>query len=802
MASDTVVPIDRLRVPCDPAQFKFKTTNDLPDLTDMVGQARAIDAVEFGIGMNQPGYNLFVLGPPGTGRHSFVKRYLSAKAKDESAPTDWCYVNNFDKPREPIALELPAGRGRQFCSDLERLVDEAYTAIPSAFESEDYRDRRQVIEREFGAEQAKRFQEMQKRAAERGIAIIRTEQGIAFAPLKDGRPMPPKEIQALPQDEKEKLAKTSEELGAEVAEAMQEMPTLVREVRERIHELDRQVAMLSGGSLIDEMLACYKDLPKVAEFLRRMQTDLIENFMLFLMTPEMQGEMGEGGPRQLLIQQPKEAPAKRRYCANLIVDHSGNHGRPVVAENHPSYPNLVGEVEYLANMGALETNFTLIHAGALHQANGGYLILDALKVLSEPYAWQGLKQALRAGEVRIESLGKSMGMMPTASLEPEPIPLELKVILIGDRSTYYQLEALDPEFGEHFKVAADFDDRMTRDEANNLMFAQLLGTIARSEGLLPLDPSGAARLVEESSRHAEHSGKLSAQVRRAADIMREANFWAEKDADGKVDAHDIQRAIDKRIHRASRIRDRMQEAVLDETILIATSGEAVGQINGLAVMQVGDFAFARPSRITARVAMGAGKVLDIERETDLGGPLHSKGVLIISGYLAAKYATDLPLALSASIVMEQSYAGVDGDSASTAELVTLLSALADVPIKQSFAITGSINQLGQVQAIGGVNHKIEGFFDICNTRGLTGGQGVLIPASNVQHLMLRQDVVDAVKAGTFHIHAISTIEEALSLLTGLDAAEIETRVRARVQSFAEKRRDFAKTNGNNKDNGS
>jgi len=798
MAVDTIVPLDRLRVPCDPAQFKFKTTNDLPDLTDMVGQARAIEAVEFGIGMNQPGYNLFVLGPPGTGRRSFVKRFLTAKAEGKPAPSDWCYVNNFDKPREPIALELPAGRGRQFCNDLEQLVDEAYTAIPTAFESEDYRDRRQAIEKEFGVEQAKRFQDLQKRAADKGIAIIRTQQGVAFAPLKNGQPMPPKEIQGLPQAEKDRLAKASEELGEEVAEAMQEMPNLVREVRAHIHDLDRQVAMLAAGSMIDEMLACYKDLPKVAEYLRRMQTDLIENFMLFLITPEMQAEMGDDGQRQLMVQQPKEAPAKRRYCANLIVDHSTNHGLPVVVEDHPNYPNLVGEVEYLANMGALETNFSLIHEGALHRANGGYLILDAIKVLSEPYAWQGLKQALRAGEIKMESLGKSFGMIPTASLEPEPIPLKLKVILIGDRYTYYQLQELDPEFLEHFKVAADFDDRMVRNEVNNLLFAQLLGTIARSENLLPLDPTGVARLIEESSRHAEHSGKLSAQVRRAADIMREANYWAEKDADGKVDAHDIQRAIEKRVRRASRVRDRMEEAVLDETILIDTSGEKVGQINGLAVLQVGDFAFARPSRITARVAMGAGKVVDIERETELGGPLHSKGVLIISGYLAAKYGADLPLSLSATIVMEQSYSGVDGDSASTAELVTLLSALADVPIKQSFAITGSINQLGHVQAIGGVNFKIEGFFDVCNARGLTGEQGVIIPASNVQHLMLRQEVVDAVKADKFHIHEVSTIEDALSLLTGLDAGEVESRVRSRVQAFAEKRRDFAKSSENNK----
>ncbi len=792
MASGTAVPLERLRTPCDPAQFKFKNTNDLEDLTEMVGQTRAIEAVEFGIGMDQRGYNLFVLGPPGTGRHSFVKRYLTARAAERDAPSDWCYVNNFDKPREPLALELPAGMGRRLCRDLDRLVDEAYTAIPTAFESEDYRARRQAIEQEFGTEQAKRFQEIQKRASERGIAVIRTPQGVAFSPLREGRPMPPEEVQNLPEDVKEQLAKASSELGEEVAEAMSAMPTLVREVRERIHELDRQVAMLAGGSLIDELLSRYADLPKVVSYLQSVQSDIIDNFVLFLLPPEAQAKPGADQPHQLLIQQPKEAPAKRRYCVNLIVDRKENGGQPVVIEDHPNYPNLVGGVEYLAHMGALETDFSLIHAGALHRANGGYFVLDAVKVLSEPYAWQGLKQALRAGEIRIESLSRSLGMMPTASLEPEPIPLKLKVVLIGDRYTYYQLQALDPEFMEHFKVAADFDDRMTRDGANNMLFAQLLGTIARQEELLPLDPTGVARLIEESARHAEHASKLSAQVRRAADIMREANFWAEKDADGKVDGDDIQRAIDKRVYRASRIKERMHEAILDDSILIDSSGEVVGQVNGLAVMQVGGFAFARPSRITARAAMGGGKVIDIERETDLGGPLHSKGVLIISGYLASRYAVDLPLALSATIVMEQSYAGVDGDSASAVELIALLSALAKVPVKQSLAMTGSINQRGQIQAIGGVNHKIEGFFDICREREFTGGQGVIIPASNVQNLMLRQDVVDAVAAGTFHVHAVEHIGEALELLTGLSEDEVDSRVHQRVRTFAEKRRDFAK----------
>jgi lon-related putative ATP-dependent protease len=803
MASDTLLSADRLRTRCDPDQFKFRSTGELEDLTEMVGQARAIEAVEFAIGTGQPGYNLFVLGPPGTGRHSFVRRYLTAKAADQEAPSDWCYVNNFDRPREPLALELPAGWGSRLCRDLDRLIDEAYTSIPSTFESDEYRERRQGIEKAFAEEQTKRFQEMQERAAESGIAIMRTPTGVAFAPLKDGKAMPPEQVQDLSEEEKARLEKISEKLGEELQEAMQAMPHLVREVRERIHELDRQVAMLAAGSLIDELLARYSKFAKVVSYLHSVQTDIIDNFSLFLLTPEMQAQMAAQHPRQLSIQQPKESPAKRRYCANLIVDHSDNHGAPVLIEDHPNYPNLIGEVEYLAHMGAMETDFSLIRSGALHRANGGYLVLDVMKVVTEPFAWQGLKQALKAGEIRIESLGKSFGLVPAASLEPEPIPLNLKVILIGDRRVYYQLQALDPEFSEHFKVAADFDDRMERHAENNLSFAQLLGTIARQENLLPLDPTGVARLIEESARHAEHADKLSAQIRRAADIMREANYWAKSDDDRKVNAHHIQDAIDHRIRRAGRIKERLQEAVLEGSILIDTEGAEIGQINGLAVMQVGDYAFARPARISARASLGGGEVVDIERETELGGPLHSKGVLILSGYLAATYAADLPLSLSASIVMEQSYGGVDGDSASAAELLALLSSLSRVPLKQSLAITGSVNQLGQVQAIGGVNAKIEGFFDICAARDLTGDQGVIIPSSNIKNLMLRTDVVDAVSSGQFCVHAVETIDDALALLTGLDAGtaidsdeypegSVNHLVRARLKEFARTRRDFSK----------
>jgi len=791
--------------PCDIRMFKFKSTASLEPLTEMVGQDRAVEAVEFAVGMPHQGFNLYVLGPPGTGRHSFIRRYLGKTSGGHPPSSDWCYVNNFESPRRPIALALPAGRGSELRDDIERLVDEAYTAIPTAFESEDYRSRREAIEQAFQEAQATRFQEIQARAREKDIAIIQSPNGIAFAPLRDGRPIPPQELQALSDEEKERLEAETEKLGHELQDAMRAMPGLVRDVREKIRELDREIAVLSAGSLIDDLVEKYGAYPKVVSYLESIQSDIIENVQLFLASPEEHEQM----PFGLSVQQPKEAVAKRRYCVNLLVDRRNGDGAPLVFEDHPTYQNLIGDIEYLSQMGALVTDFSLIKSGALHRANGGYLVIDAHKLLSEPFAWQGLKQALKSREVKIEAFGQAYSLIRTATLEPEPIPLDLKVVLVGDRQLYYLLQALDNEFMELFKVSADFDDRMERNPKNNRLFAQLMGSIAKQEELKPLDPGGVGRLIEESARHAGHAGKLSAQVRRAADIMREADHWAEMNGHEIIGAADIDRAIESRIHRAGRLRERVHEDILEETVLIDTQGAHVGQVNGLAVYDVGDDPFARPNRITARVTIGAGKVIDIEREAKLGGPLHSKGVLILSGFLASHYVTDIPLSLAASVVLEQSYGGVEGDSASSTELYALISAIAEVPIQQGYAVTGSVNQHGEVQAIGGVNEKIEGFFDICDARGLTGDQGVLIPASNVKHLMLRRRVVEAVEAGRFAIYPVSTIDEGISILTGLPAGKrdakgefpkdsVNGRVVARLRSLAERRLEFAGGTGDSR----
>jgi len=770
---------------CDPATFEFESTADLDDLTSMVGQERAVEALRFAVGMPAAGFNVFVLGPPGTGRHSFVRRFLSQRAAERPKASDWCYVNNFEEPRKPHALELPAGLGRELAHDLAQLVDEAGTAIATAFEAEDYRRRRNRIEDAFGREQTARLQRIQEHAREQGIAVTLTPEGLSFAPLRDGQPLGAEEAQGLPAAEQERLQNLVQEIQREFQQATQEMPRLVRSVREQIAELDREVAMLAAGSLVDDLLDKYRECAQVLAHLRRVQDDIIDNVELFLRP----------------AQPPQESPVKRRYAVNLLVDHGRNGGAPLVSVDHPTYQNLIGETEYVAQMGNLVTDFTLIKGGALHRANGGYLMADARALLLQPFAWDALKQVLKNREIRIEPMGQAYASIRTAGLEPEPIPLAAKVVLIGDRELYYLLQAMDPEFEELFRVAAEFDDRMPRDHDHHLMMAQLLGTIARQEQLKPVAADGVARLIEESARRAGHGSRLSAQVRRTADLMREANYCAAEAGHPMIRAADVQCAIEQRTRRSSRVQERLAEDMLEDTLVVDTTGSRIGQVNGLSVIQLGDHAFGRPNRITARVSLGSGRLIDIERETKLGGPLHSKGVLILTGFLTGRYVREQPLSLAASLVFEQSYGGVDGDSAATGELVALLSAIAEIPVEQRYAITGSVNQHGEVQAIGGANEKIEGFFDLCQARGLTGDQGVLIPYANVRHLMLRADVVRAVTEERFHVYAVRHVDEALEIMTGRTAGTadgsgvfptdtVNGAVQSRLARLADARRGF------------
>jgi lon-related putative ATP-dependent protease len=769
----------------------------LEDLSEVIGQERAVSAVRFGIGIQRDGYNLFALGPSGTGKRTTISQFLERRASEEPIPPDWCYVNNFEDNQKPNALRLPPGKGIELRKDMEQLIEELRTAIPALFESEDYQTRKQELQEEFQEKQEAALNDIQERAKKRDIALIRTPVGLAFAPVEEGEVVSPDEFQKLTEEKREAVKEDIAELQEDLQEAMRQARQWERKTRERMKELDREVAMLAVGHRIEELKETYADIERVVEYLEAVKDDVIDNVDDFRRGGSEDGESILGIP----MERAREATF-RRYKVNVIVDHSESEGAPVIYEEHPTYNNLIGRIEHIAQMGALVTDFNLIRPGALHDANGGYLLIDARELLLQPYAWEGLKRVLRAQEVRTESLSQALSLVSTVSLEPDPIPLSVKVVLIGERLLYYLLNQYDPDFSELFKVEADFSDEMPRTGDNDQLYARLIATIGRREDLRPFDRDAVARIIERSSRIAGDNRKLSTHLLSIADLLEEADYWAGDEDREVVTAENVQKAINKQIERADRLRERTQEQIERGMILIDTTGEKIGQVNGLSVIALGNYAFGRPNRITARTRLGKGNVVDIEREVELGGPIHSKGVLILSGFLSARYAAEYPLSLSASLVFEQSYAGVEGDSASLGELCTLLSALADIPIKQSLAVTGSVNQHGEVQPIGGANEKIEGFFDACRAKGLTGTQGVLIPEANVEHLMLRSDVVEAANEGQFHVYPVATVDEAIELLTSVPAGErdeaghfpegsVNYRVEERLIELAQKHRDFA-----------
>ena len=754
----------------DPADIPFETTGELEDLAEVPGQERALEAIHFATGVGLEGHNVYVLGRPGSGRHEFVRQFLDRKSAEKPVPDDWCYVYNFDDPREPRALSLPPGRSREFRDDIEGAIADAQTGIPAAFDSDDFHAQRESIAEAFKEAQESAFREVEEEAKSQDVGVLQTPTGIAFVPVHEGEALSPEEFNKLSSKEQEKFHDNISRLTRKLQSVMRTMPKKASEMRQQVRQLERDVASLAVAGLVDDLLKKYGDLPDVVAHLERMQQDIVENVALFL--PAREGAT-PAEAAQAPVQKPEagESATMRRYSVNVLVNRGKQEGAPVVFVEKPTFADLVGRIEHESEYGSLVTRFNLVRPGALHRANGGYLVLDAEKLLAYPQAWEGLKRALKSSEIRIRSLADDVGMLSTVTLEPEPVPLEVKVVLIGERRYYYLLAEHDPEFSELFKVPADFEDEMVRSRANVEQLSRWLATTIRREGLKHLDRGGVARLMEESARRAGDSERLSSDIHYATDLVREAHYWAGQNGREFIGEAEIQLALDARIRRGSRVRDRMQEELIRETFLVETEGERVGQVNGLAVMQLGDLAFGRPQRITATVTLGGGEVIDIEREVKLGGPLHSKGVLILSGFLRSHYVTDQPLSLSASLVFEQSYGGVDGDSASAAEMCVLASALAGVPLRQSMAITGSVDQHGRVQAIGGVNEKIEGFFDICNKRGLNGEQGVLVPLANVKHLMLRQDVIEAVEAERFSVFAVDRIDQALELLTGLPAGE-------------------------------
>lgn len=789
------LPAERLYRAADLSALSFVSTADIEPADGLVGQQRALDAIAFGTRISTPGFNLFVIGPSGMRMQRAVERILAETAGERRRPSDWVYVNNFKDARKPVAIELPAGRAAEFSEIMRGLIDDLKTTLPAVFESEDYQTRRGAIDQAFQAKQAEAFTALHDKAAAKDIGILRTPMGFALAPLRKGQPVPPDEFRTWPEAQRRETEATIEGLEKDLEHVVRQLPQLETDRRDAVRKLNRETAGFAIGHFIDTVKKRFTDIQKIVEHLEAIRAHLIENVAMFVLKGE--GEEWQRTEEQL-------GGPFDRYSVNVLVGHTGGEPNiPIVEELHPTLPNLLGSIEYVSQHGVLATNFRLIKAGAIHRANGGLLLLDARSLLTEPFSWTALKRTLRQGEIRIEDLGRFIGLTSTVSLEPDPIPLDVKVVLFGDRMLYYLLAAFDPDVAEHFKVLADLEDDVDRTPASEAAHARLIAALVRRSNLKPVDRAGTALLIEHAARLAEHANKLTLVVDQLDDVLAEADFWASKAGRAVIARADVETAIEQKIRRSSRLRDRAQESILEHVALIDTSGARVGQVNGLSVAELAGFRFGRPTRITCRVRPGSGKVVDIEREVELGGPIHSKGVLILSGFLAGRYARDTPMSLFASLVFEQSYSGVEGDSASSAELYALLSALAELPLRQDLAVTGSVNQQGEVQAIGGVNEKIEGFFDICRKRGLTGTQGVLIPESNVQHLMLRRDVIQACATGKFFIYPVTTIDQGIELLTSRSAGErgsdaiypaqsLNRAVEDRLRAFARIRQSFGR----------
>ena len=751
---------ESLFTPCPLDTFDFETTDSLDGPFVGFGQQRAQEALRVALEVPSVGYNVFVLGPAGSGRQTLVGDSLRSHAAQQAAPTDWCYIYNFGDPQRPRALNLPLGEGGRLKAAMQGFVSELGKSIRAALEGDEYRSRVEAIQKEAKNEENARLQQLGEQASSKGIALLRSPQGFAFAPMKEGEPLGSEQFDSLPSEEKDRLHEAIAKLGEQLAQLLHELPRLRRTMQTRIAEATRDTMRLAAGHLIDELKLAFAKHAQVLSFLDEVLYDVVES-----------GAQLQEGPR------PEEEDSEvlagtvslQRYQVNLLVGHEHNGHAPVLSCDNPTFANLVGRIDQVAHMGTLLSNFTLIKPGALHRANGGYLMMDALQVLSEPGAWPALKRALKAGEVRIESLAQTLGWANTLQLEPEPIPLKIKVVLFGERVHYYMLQALDPEFDELFKVAADIEDDVPRTLESSAQLVRLLAGLLKSKGLRPLDRSGAARVVEHASRLADDAQKLSTQIRPLADLLHESNAVAQRLKKSVIDKEAVAQAVAARVKRSDRLRDVIHEALNRRSLLIDTVGTHIGQVNALAVTETGDFRFAYPVRVTATTRLGDGDVVDIERESTLGGPIHSKGMMILAGFLGARFAQDLPLSLSASIVFEQSYGPMEGDSATLAEACALLSALAMLPLRQDVAVTGSLNQFGAVQAVGGIHEKIEGFYDLCAARGLTGQQGVILPKSNLSQLMLRESVVNACAQGRFHIWAVQEVDEALELLTGLPA---------------------------------
>lgn len=749
---------------CDPALFPFETTAEIASDDEIVGQARAVKSLDFGLAIGDKGYNIYAAGISGTGKTSIINRLVRRTARGKPVPADWAYVYNFREPDRPNAIQLPSGRGRELQKKMEKLIEDLKEQIPKAFEGKSYEEQKGQFLDAFQEKRGQLLMALDKQAEELGLAIKSTPAGLITLPIKDGKPMEPQEYEALPEEEKEKIHKIQEEVNAKIRDALRAIKELEKQTREQVERLNREVASYVLGPFIEELVDDFKDVAEVPEYIMDVKADLLENVGEFFK---------EGTEKETGMQAVASATLFSRYRINLLVDNSQTEGAPVIYETNPTYTNLVGYVERKIILGAMYTDFSLIRAGALLRANGGYLIANAMDVLRSPFAWDALKRSIRNNEVRIEDIGEQLGYHTAGGMHAEPIPVSVKVVLIGNPMLYHLLHSLDEDFRKIFKVKADFSQIMDRDTDNVLQLGSFVGRLCKEERLLHFTREGVARVVDYSSRLVEDRDKLTLRMGDIADLVREASFWA-KDAGKELVTHDhVEKAMDEKVYRSRMLEERIQELITEGTLMVDVDGEIVGKINGLSIYDLGDFTFGRPTRITARVFAGRDGIINIERRARLSGRTHDKGVMILSGYISGKYGQKTPLTFSASITFEQSYEEVEGDSASSAELYAILSGLSDLPLSQGIAVTGSVNQHGEIQPVGGINRKIEGFFDVCEAKGLTGKQGVIIPEQNVKHLVLRNDVIEAVRQGTFHLYPVKNVDEGIEILTGVRAGEME-----------------------------
>jgi len=753
---------ESLRAVCDPDALGFETTLDVVPLEGkVVAQDRAIHALEFGLAVKDLEYNIFVAGPPRAGKTETIMAYVQELAAKEPTPPDIIYVHNFNDPEKPQSLNLPTGKGRLLKSDMEELISSLKVQVPEVFESEDYSSRRESLMHGFTQERNKILQELDAKAGEEGFILNISPTGLMIFPGKESKPLSEDELKALNDEDRETLRQKSTQLHNEMNDAIRKIRKMEKEFQEKERKLDQDVALYVVGHHMEELREKYQDLPQVVDYLKDVQEDILKNI------DDLKRRPGAQSPFPF----PTPEPSFTQYQVNVFVDHSGTKGAPVIMENNPTYSNLFGAVERRAQFGALVTDFTLIRAGALQRANNGYLVLEALDLLRWFFSYEALKRCLKNGEIKIEDPMEMFGLITTRSLQPQPIPLNIKIILVGDPYIYQLLYIYDEDFHKFFKIKAHFDWRMRKSDGHLQKFSELLAGYCREKKLMPLHKTGMARLVEYAQELAGHQQKLTLQLKEVQDVLKEANFWARANTHEVIFGSDVDKAIDEKTYRADLPEEKLQEFIDEGMLFIETEGRVVGQMNGLSVYALGDHSFGRPSRITAAISLGKEGVLAIDRESQLSGNIHSKGVLILAGYLKSRFAQNKPLTLSASLCFEQSYGLVEGDSASLAELCTLLSALAEVPLAQNLAMTGSVSQRGEAQPIGGVNWKIEGFYKVCKARGLDGTQGVVIPKANVPELMLKKEVVDAVREGKFHVWAVGHVDEALELLTGLPAGQ-------------------------------